>query len=86
MKNKAHISIPGGWRVAHSGGNVNNGDNAGFAALNANNDSSNRNTNTGGRECFATDMCALALAKRKNKAHKVLVGSGRTLWAIKQTL
>jgi hypothetical protein len=84
MNKKAHISIPG-WRVAHSGGNVNNGDNAGFAALNANNDSSNRNTNVGGRECsFAPDMYALAHAKRKNKAHKVLVDT-RTLRAMKQT-
>lgn len=64
------------WRVALSGGNVNNGANAGFAALNANNTSSNRNTNIGARACsFATVLVALALAKRTNKGHKVLVAS-----------
>jgi hypothetical protein len=62
------------WRVAHSGGNVNNGANAGFAALNANNTSSNRNTNIGARACsFAPVLLALALAKRTNKGHMVLV-------------
>lgn len=41
-----------GWRVALAGGNVNNGANAGFATLNANNAASNRNTNIGSHVCL----------------------------------
>lgn len=65
----------GSWRVAHSGGNSNNGGQAGFATLNANNSSSNRNSNIGSREsnespCRAT----LPLGKTQNHSHQVLVG------------
>lgn len=57
-----------GWRVAIAGGNVSNGANAGFATLNANNDSGNRNTNVGGHVCFrnTTVTKALPLGKTQN--------------------
>jgi hypothetical protein len=78
-----------GWRVVHAGGNVNNGDNAGFAALNANNSASNRNTNTGSHVCFTSHMrtCfkSLALAKTEENRPKVLVLFRKTL-AVKQTV
>lgn len=41
-----------GWRVAHSGGHVNDGATAGFAVLTASASSFNRFTNTGSRVCF----------------------------------
>jgi len=58
----------GRWRVAHGGGNANNGDNAGFATLNANNDSSNRNANVGSQLCLKieTPSYTVPLGKRKN--------------------
>lgn len=67
------------WRVAHVGGNLNNGDQAGFAALNANNSSANRNTNTGAHVCFENELrafYALPHGKTQNEqngagSHKV---------------
>jgi hypothetical protein len=44
-----------GWRVARSGGNVLDGDSAGFAALIASNDSSTRLATVGGRVCFRSN-------------------------------
>ncbi len=38
-----------GWRVLHVGGNWNNGGNAGLFYFNANNTSSNTNSNVGAR-------------------------------------
>ena len=38
-----------GWRVLHVGGNWNNGGNAGLFYFNANNTSSNSNSNVGAR-------------------------------------
>ena len=38
-----------GWRVLHVGGNWNNGGNAGLFYFNANNSSSNTNSNVGAR-------------------------------------
>ncbi len=42
-----------GWRVVLSGGNLNNGANAGVAYFNANNASSNVNTNIGSHLCLS---------------------------------
>ena len=39
----------GDWRVLHAGGNLSNGTNAGFGYLNANNTSSNDNSNISAR-------------------------------------
>jgi len=59
-----------GWHVAHAGGNVNNGDQAGFATLNANNSSSNRNTNTGSHVCILTSLSgAISMALPLGKTH-----------------
>ena len=41
-----------GWRVLHVGGNWNNGGNAGLFYFNANNTSSNTNSNVGARLLF----------------------------------
>ncbi len=38
-----------GWRVLHVGGNWNNGGNAGLFYFNANNSSSDKNSNVGAR-------------------------------------
>ena len=38
-----------GWRVLHVGGNLNNGGNAGLFYFNANNSSSDTNSNVGAR-------------------------------------
>lgn len=59
-------------RVVRSGGSLNNGDQAGFATLNANNTSSNRNSNSGGRVCFSdSDFSALPLGKTHNRPQGV---------------
>jgi len=55
-----------GWRVALSGGNSNNGSQAGLAARNANNSSSNRNSNIGSHAYDTPSLCALALAKTQD--------------------
>lgn len=61
-----------GVRVVRSGGSLNNGDQAGFATLNANNTSSNRNSNSGGRVCFSdSDFSALPLGKTHNRPQGV---------------
>lgn len=53
-----------GWRVSNSGGNLNNGANAGVAYLNANNDSDNSNSNISAQLSFTTaqviEPCLLA--------------------------
>lgn len=69
---------PGGWRVAHAGGNVNNGRQAGFATLNANNSSANRNSNIGSHVCFIIRVSDLA-ARQNTKRTPVMCwyGNGR---------
>lgn len=47
------------WRVAHVGGNLNNGDNSGPFYLNFNNSSANRNTNNGAQLCLYIKNIAL---------------------------
>ena len=78
-----------GWRVAHAGGNVTNGATAGFATLNANNDSGNRNTNVGAHGCFTNATVTIALPLGKTQSVIIPgVGTsllrGKTLW-VKQT-
>jgi hypothetical protein len=48
-KNDGSVRPAAGWHAPQSGGNLNNGANAGAATLNANNTASNRNANIGGR-------------------------------------
>lgn len=51
-----------GWRVLHVGGNWNNGGNAGLFYFNANNTSSNSNSNVGARLLvFSFDWRRLSL-------------------------
>jgi len=78
--NKVLAYIVCGWRVVKSGGNLNNGANAGVAYLNANNASSNANVNIGshlgdGMKIQLNQKYAitLALAKIHNKVKRVLV-------------
>lgn len=68
-----------GWRVVHSGGNSNNGDQAGFATLNANNSSSNRNANIASHVCLLILPCSktLPLGKTHNTSH-ISAGNGVT--------
>lgn len=49
--------LGGGWRVLHVGGNWNNTSNAGLFYFNANNTSSNANTNIGARLLVCTYHC-----------------------------
>lgn len=58
-----------GWRVALSGGNSNNGSQAGLTARNANNSSSNRNSNIGSHAYDTPSLRALALAKTPIELH-----------------
>lgn len=44
-----YASYNSGWRVLHVGGNWNNGGNAGLFYFNANNSSSDTNSNVGAR-------------------------------------
>lgn len=62
-KNNKATRVHAGWRVALSGGNSNNGSQAGLTARNANNSSSNRNSNIGSHAYDTPSLCALALAK-----------------------
>jgi len=57
------------WRVAYSGGNYNNEANAGVAYLNADNDSSNANTNVGARLYFF-NLLQVTLPLGKKIKHK----------------
>ena len=50
-----------GWRVLHVGGNWNNGSNAGLFYFNANNTSSNTNSNVGTRLLVFLSLCRLFL-------------------------
>lgn len=65
------LQQPGGWRVAHSGANATNGVQAGFATLNTNNSSANRNTNIGSHACNNQPCNApMPLGKTLNITHQ----------------
>jgi len=73
------VHIASGWQVAHVGGNANNSSNASLAYLNANNSSSNANSNIGRRHCKASQencsSCTTSLPLGKTlKCPQLLVG------------
>lgn len=65
------------WRVLKVGGNWNNGSNAGLFYFNANNDSSNSNSNTGARLLVYPSVLAQALPHRSVKILPYRTGLSR---------
>jgi len=68
-------------RVAHLGGNANNGSNAGAFYVNSNNTASNANANIGRQlsllKIAATQFVPCLLAKHKTMPHMCRYGNGR---------